>query len=420
MHKVSFLIIFIILLTPSFSAGAALHLTPAEIIAAINEYRAENGLYPLETESLLTSAAQGQSDYQASIQSLTHTGPGGSTANGRATAAGYGQSQTIFVEEIIYSGTTATATSAMNWWKASPEHNGIMLSPEYHQIGAGQASGGGSTYFTVVVGRIPGVTSALPLRTESPATEEPTEVEQPTESSEAATAISESAGVQTEATGEEQAASPSETSRETSAGEGLNIPSWVIVLAVVVVLVLLVGGVVLLKKEAETEEDEEELLDDGAEIVATPRSKPELTKPFSELSHAEHFILLEHVAEKALASYDLSIVSVKPLQYRLNASFVVEALPGSDPSYDAQAYLLRVNSPAAHSQDEIRSEMQWLQAIREDTDLKVPQPLENKRGELVTSVGLPNMAKPRYCVALHWQEGKALYEEFSPPKCCSA
>lgn len=131
----------------------------SEIIARINAYRAQNGLYSFTINQNLMQSAQVQSDYQASIQSVTHTGSGGTNPKDRAYAAGYGGGSTIWVSEIIYGGTQATVDSAMSWWKGSSVHNNAMLSSQSLEIGAGVASSGGSTYFTVVMGLVSGSAS---------------------------------------------------------------------------------------------------------------------------------------------------------------------------------------------------------------------------------------------------------------------
>jgi LysM repeat protein len=131
-------------------------LNAGEIISRINAYRSNNGLYAYETNQVLMRIAQAQSDYQASIQSVTHTGPGGTRPVDRAYAAGYGGGNTVWVSEIIYGGTQASVDSAMSWWKESAVHNSSMLSSQYLEVGAGVASSGGSTYYTVVMGYVAG------------------------------------------------------------------------------------------------------------------------------------------------------------------------------------------------------------------------------------------------------------------------
>ena len=68
-----------------------------QLIAEVNALRAAYGLSPYEVNNALMSAAQKQSDYQASIGTWTHTGAGGSRPYDRAVAAGYGGGAQVFV-----------------------------------------------------------------------------------------------------------------------------------------------------------------------------------------------------------------------------------------------------------------------------------------------------------------------------------
>lgn len=127
-------------------------LSAGDVISAINGYRQANGLASLSPNSLLSSLAQGQSDYQASIGTVTHTGPGGTTPQERASAAGYGGGNFFYLSEIIYGGYQQTVQNALSWWQNSSLHNSIMLSSNYSEIGAGVAASGDQVYFTAVLG----------------------------------------------------------------------------------------------------------------------------------------------------------------------------------------------------------------------------------------------------------------------------
>lgn len=142
--------------------------TPAAVIDAINTYRKQNGSPAMATDSTLMLLAQTQSDYQASIGSVTHTGPGGTRPIDRAYAAGYGGGNKIFLSEIIYGGTSATVDTAMNWWKNSSLHNRVMLDKQYYQIGAGVSSDGSFTYYTAELGNITGVSAPADAGTPAP------------------------------------------------------------------------------------------------------------------------------------------------------------------------------------------------------------------------------------------------------------
>ncbi len=126
--------------------------SPAEIISSINNYRNQNGLLSLQTNTTLTILAQGHAEYQASINNITHTGPGGSTPKGRAISAGYAGGNVTYFAEIIYGGTNTTPSMAINWWKGSSIHNSMMLAPAFNEFGAGIASDGNWNYYTVEFG----------------------------------------------------------------------------------------------------------------------------------------------------------------------------------------------------------------------------------------------------------------------------
>lgn len=156
------LMYFLALWPHSGTASADELLSPGQIIAAINQYRAQNGLHTLQSNSILMSTAQDQSDYMASTGNISHTGPGGTSPRDRAYAAGYGDGQIIFMSEIIYGGSNATIDDAMAFWKSSPNHNPWMLSTNYVDIGAGITTNGGSVYFTAVMAYVAGGVAPTP------------------------------------------------------------------------------------------------------------------------------------------------------------------------------------------------------------------------------------------------------------------
>lgn len=127
-----------------------------DVINAVNQIRASNGLPPYQINGSLMAAAQAHSDYQASIGQVTHTGQGGSNAKGRAMAAGYGGGAAVFVSENIYGGSSASAQAAVNWWMGDALHQNTMLSPNYTDAGAGVASNGSAMYYTLDVGYVSG------------------------------------------------------------------------------------------------------------------------------------------------------------------------------------------------------------------------------------------------------------------------
>ena len=83
--------------------------------------------------------------------------------------------------------------------------------------------------------------------------------------------------------------------------------------------------------------------------------------PFDALTYRGQLRRLRHLALDALESYDLGGFSLRPIQHRENATFLVRA--------GGRRYLLRVSRPGYREQAVIRSELEWLDAITRDTDL---------------------------------------------------
>lgn len=56
----------------------------------------------------------------------------------------------------------------------------------------------------------------------------------------------------------------------------------------------------------------------------------------------------------------------------------------------------------------IRSELLWLDALRRDTDLVVPEPIQNQDGQWVTELPSSAFEKTVWCTLLHWIDGQHL------------
>lgn len=136
--------------------------SPYDVIAAVNELRAANGLPPYQANNALMSAAQAHSNYMAENQVISHTGAGGSSPKSRAVAAGYGNGATIFVSENIALGTNMSPQGAVNIWQGDSLHLSTMLSSSYQDVGAGVATNGDVFYYTLEAGNVAGSAPANP------------------------------------------------------------------------------------------------------------------------------------------------------------------------------------------------------------------------------------------------------------------
>jgi hypothetical protein len=171
-----FLLLGLLLLTLNLdiSPSAAQTSDPYAVIAAVNAFRTSNGLPALQIDSSLMAAAQAQSDYQASISTVTHKGAGGTSATDRAIAYGFGGGAQAFVSENIAGGLYLTIDDAIYKYWQDDLHLQTMLNPASLFIGAGVAiTASGYAYYTVDTGyysgaQAPVTTDGTPLPTTVP------------------------------------------------------------------------------------------------------------------------------------------------------------------------------------------------------------------------------------------------------------
>lgn len=129
-------------------------------------------------------------------------------------------------------------------------------------------------------------------------------------------------------------------------------------------------------------------------------------KPFDTLTQRGQIGRMKGLALKALEQYPIVPINVSPLVHLFNSTFRVDTENGR--------FVMRINRPYDRSQAEIRSEMQWLAAIRYDTPLIVPNPLKNLTGDLVTRVEVPGVPEARDCVVFHWVDGRFYRKNLGP------
>lgn len=129
--------------------------TAYELIEAVNQLRARNGLFAYGVNSILMQTAQAQADYMASIGTVTHTGPGGSSVTDRLLAAGYPLAGDLSLgglraENILSASPSASGADIVNsaGW-ADALHQNTMLSPNLTEIGAGVSVSGGVAYYVI-------------------------------------------------------------------------------------------------------------------------------------------------------------------------------------------------------------------------------------------------------------------------------
>ena len=83
-----------------------------------------------------------------------HDGPGGSTPDDRAKAAGYGSGENSFSIENVAAGTASLNTPQLvvTMWQKDWGHLHAMISADYENIGVGFAEADGFSYYVMMVG----------------------------------------------------------------------------------------------------------------------------------------------------------------------------------------------------------------------------------------------------------------------------
>jgi uncharacterized protein YkwD len=126
------------------TATPAVDVTPAEMLAAINTVRAQNGSKPLVLSPTLTQMARNQAGAMVSHDQMSHDFGPGLDLRSRATLVGYHGP----VGENVAAGQT-TLEDTIRDWMNSPGHRYTLLSGMWSSVGMVVESGrAGSHYGT--------------------------------------------------------------------------------------------------------------------------------------------------------------------------------------------------------------------------------------------------------------------------------
>ncbi|MEH2433173.1 MAG: phosphotransferase [Nostoc sp.] len=132
------------------------------------------------------------------------------------------------------------------------------------------------------------------------------------------------------------------------------------------------------------------------------------------------------LALNALAQYNVNAAQLVFLGHSENVTFRVDTRNNQNfatsGEYDEQAlFLFRIHYPIAELGDRIwqqdaviESELMWLNALYQDTDLVVPYPVQNLSGSFITSVRIDDISETLNCILLKWVDGSPLDTEPTP------
>jgi Ser/Thr protein kinase RdoA (MazF antagonist) len=123
-------------------------------------------------------------------------------------------------------------------------------------------------------------------------------------------------------------------------------------------------------------------------------------KPFHELTKRGRDRRLRQLALNALRDYPIDVQDITLIANEWNCVFRVDAKDGAK-------YAMRVCVPH-YTLEQTRSEMTWMTAIRNDTNIPVPKPLKTRARDLVTVATAEGVPEPRQCVIFSWLNGATL------------
>ncbi|MBV7333454.1 phosphotransferase [Chloroflexi bacterium TSY] len=125
-------------------------------------------------------------------------------------------------------------------------------------------------------------------------------------------------------------------------------------------------------------------------------------KDFDSLDRQTQRNRLRQLGKAALNEYGISNGTLNFITDTENTVFQVRA---SD-----RTYALRIHSPDEKPASEVEGELLWLAALRRDTSLEVPEPVQTLGGHFVLEIETPDVPGPRPVVLFHWLPGEILGE----------
>ncbi len=119
-----------------------------------------------------------------------------------------------------------------------------------------------------------------------------------------------------------------------------------------------------------------------------------------ELSHEELLTRLQALAERAIHRFDLpSGATAKLINLSENATYRIDDLASG------QKWALRVHREGYHSRRGIASELLWQQALKADGAIITASPIRGRDGELIQTVAVDGLPRPRNAVLFEWEAG---------------
>ncbi|MDM9381666.1 phosphotransferase [Chlorogloeopsis sp. ULAP01] len=123
--------------------------------------------------------------------------------------------------------------------------------------------------------------------------------------------------------------------------------------------------------------------------------------------------IYDDIAKAALTQYGMAQGQRCFLGHSGSVTFCIKT--------QAEKFLLRIHRPVSTLQGDvwqrpqvIESELLWLAALRNDTEIIVQEPVKNLQGRWLTQVLADETVEVFYCSLLHWIDGNILNAQLTP------
>ncbi|MBN2501913.1 MAG: phosphotransferase [Anaerolineales bacterium] len=146
--------------------------------------------------------------------------------------------------------------------------------------------------------------------------------------------------------------------------------------------------------------------------MARPRQSSKCRRPidvqdFEQLTWRGKIRRLRKLAHNALQQFDMAYTDLRLVGWYTNLLFRVFT-----PTKDS--YVLRICGPGWRTDEDLRAEAAWLQALNCDTDIGVPQPQAARNGDFIVEAAVEGVPGSRRCVLQSWLPGVPLEKRLTP------
>jgi Ser/Thr protein kinase RdoA (MazF antagonist) len=127
-------------------------------------------------------------------------------------------------------------------------------------------------------------------------------------------------------------------------------------------------------------------------------------------SRRQDLARLRQAGRQALAQFGIDRATLRLLRHEHNTTFRVDT--------DRASFVLRIHRPDGHAPETVASELAWLRALGNDSDLGVPQPVATLSGTPLAIVTNAAGTGSLSAVLLRWQPGRLVDQRLAPRHLC--